>query len=117
MRADFQGMAGDRAQAIQSAVAEDAVELSLLADYVAASAELARGELGPFAHEFDRLVRRLPSREEDTQAVAYISWLPAAGRSTFEAIMRKEVDPGFSLREAGPGACSDQRKIVPSPIR
>ena len=100
---DFQSMAADRAQAIQSAIAEDSVELALLADYVAASAELSRGELGSFALEFERLVRRLPSRESDTLVVAFISSLPADKRTSFEALMRKEVDPGFALREPGLG--------------
>ena len=103
MRADFQGMAGDRAQAIQSAVAEDAVELDLIADYVGASAELARGELGPFAREFGRLVRRVPLREADTQVVVFVSSLPAAERFSFEALMRKDGDQGFGIREPGPG--------------
>ena len=79
IRSDFQGMAADRAQAIQSAIAEDSVELALLADYVAASAELSRGEMGSFAREFERLVHRLPSRESDTLVVAYISAPPAPG--------------------------------------
>lgn len=103
MRADFQSMAADRAQAIQSAVAEDAVELYLIADYVAASAELARGELGPFVREFGRLVRHVPLREADTQVVAFISGLPASERSSFEALMRKDGDQGFGIREPGPG--------------
>jgi diguanylate cyclase (GGDEF)-like protein len=98
---DFQSMAADRAQAIQSAIAEDTVELAVLGDYVTASAELERGELGPFAREFERLVQSLPSREADTQLVAYISLLPAAQRSSFEALMKREVDTGFTLRPAG----------------
>jgi diguanylate cyclase (GGDEF)-like protein len=96
-------MAGDRAQAIESAIAEDSVELALLSDYVAASTELARGDLGAFAGEFQRLVRHLPNREADTEVVAYVSLLPAVERSSFEALMRREVDPGFTLHEPGPG--------------
>ena len=88
VRGDFQGIAADRAQAIQSALTEDSVELALLSDYVAASAELARGDLSGFAGEFQRLVRHLPSREADTEVVAYVSALPAADRSSFEALIR-----------------------------
>jgi diguanylate cyclase (GGDEF)-like protein len=102
LRADFQNLAGDRAQAVRAALAEDAVELELIADYVASSAELGRGELGPFVREFGRLVRHIPLREEDTQVVAFISSLPAEERASFEALMRKNIDPGFTLREAGP---------------
>ncbi|MGA2641334.1 MAG: diguanylate cyclase [Spirochaetia bacterium] len=103
MRADFQNMSSDRAQAIRSAIAEDALELDLLASYVAASRENRRGELGPFVQEFGRLVRRIPIHEEDTQVLAFISALPADGRSSFEALMQKEVNASFAIRESGPG--------------
>ncbi len=103
LRSDFQSLAGDRAQAVRAALAEDSVELELIADYVASSAELGRGEMGPFVREFGRLVRHIPLREEDTQVVAFISALPADERASFEALMKKNIDPGFSVREAGPG--------------
>ncbi len=102
LRADFQNLSLDRAQAIRSAIAEDAVELDLVASYVAASAEIGRGDLGMFVQEFGRLVRRIPAHEEDTQVFAFISSLPAEGRSSFEALMRKDVDAGFVVREYGP---------------
>jgi diguanylate cyclase (GGDEF)-like protein len=103
MQADFQNMSSDRAQAIRASIAEDAIELDLLASYVAASRENRRGELGPFVQEFGSLVRRVPVHEEDTQVLAFVSALPAEGRSSFEALMRKDVDASFAIREAGPG--------------
>ena len=103
MVADFINLSSDRAQAIRSAIAEDAVELALIADYVSASAELSRGDLGPFMREFSRLVRRVPFREEDTQVIAFISGLPAEERASFETRMRKDLDPAFAVRELGTG--------------
>jgi len=103
LRADFQNMSSDRAQAIRSSLAEDSIELDLIASYVAASAEIGRGELGPFVQEFGRLVRRIPSHEEDTQVLAFISALPSEGRASFESLMRKDVDTSYLIREIGPG--------------
>jgi diguanylate cyclase (GGDEF)-like protein len=103
LRADFQNLAADRAQALRSALAEDSVELALISDYGAASAVLARGDLGQFVREFGRLVRHVPHREEDTQVVAFIPGLPGDERASFETLMRKNTDAGFAIRESGTG--------------
>jgi diguanylate cyclase (GGDEF)-like protein len=101
LRADFQNMSSDRAQAIRSAIAEDSIELDLMASYVAASAELGQRKLGEFVQEFGRFVRRVPAQEEDAQVLAFVSVLTGAERTSFEALMRKEVSPGFAVREQG----------------
>jgi diguanylate cyclase (GGDEF)-like protein len=103
MIADFINMSSDRAQAIRSSIAEDTVELGLISDYVAASAELSRGDLGQFVREFGRLVRHVPFREEDTQVIAFISTISAEERASFETLMKKDLDPGFAVRELGTG--------------
>jgi diguanylate cyclase (GGDEF)-like protein len=100
LRTDFQVMAADRAQAIRTALNEDQIELGLVADYVSASTELSRGELSSFVQEFARLARRITTHEEDMQVIAFVSAVPPDGRASFEAVMRKSVDAGFTIREA-----------------
>jgi len=63
LKADFQSMAADRAQAIRAGLSEDFVELDLLSSYVTASRELAEDLVGSFASEFGNFVRRIPSQE------------------------------------------------------
>lgn len=103
LRADFDSMAADRAQAIRFTLSEDKVELGLIADNVSASTELSRGDLGAFVQEFGRLARRISTTEEDTQVIAFISSLRSPDRASFEALMRKSMDAGFEIREAAPG--------------
>ncbi len=61
------------------------------------------GRLGPFVREFGRLVRHIPLREADTQVVAFVSGRLPRNAASFEALMRKDVDPGFAVREPAPG--------------
>jgi diguanylate cyclase (GGDEF)-like protein len=102
LRADFQNMAADRAQALRSAIGEDQLELALIADYVSASTEISRGDMGPFVQEFGRLGRRISQHEEDVQVIAFVSSVTLPERAGFEALMRKYVDAGYAVREAGP---------------
>jgi diguanylate cyclase (GGDEF)-like protein len=103
MKTDFQSMAADRAQAIRAGLAEDSVELDLLASYVTASRELAEDLLGSFAAEFGSFVRRIPSQEPDTQAVAFVTRVPSIMRGTFERVGARELSAGFSITEQVPG--------------
>ncbi|HYW82398.1 MAG TPA: diguanylate cyclase, partial [Spirochaetia bacterium] len=104
LKADFQSMAADRAQAIRAGLSEDFVELDLLSSYVTASRELAEDLLGSFASEFGNFVRRIPSQEPDTQAVAFVARVPSAARAGFERTGARELGPGFLITEPGPGA-------------
>ena len=99
MLAEFQNVAADRAQAIRAEVAEDATELDLLASYLNASQELSEDRLSAFSLEFGRFVRRIPNQEPDTQAVALVSRVPAAGRQAFEAVGTREFASTFRITE------------------
>ena len=101
LNSDFQTMAADRAQALRSAVAEDTTELDLVASYVAASTEIGRGEMVPFMEEFGRFLRRVAAHDEDAQVLAFILPVTSEGRASFEALMGKEVNAGFDIRESG----------------
>ncbi|MGD0724146.1 MAG: diguanylate cyclase [Spirochaetia bacterium] len=101
LKADFQNMAADRAQAIRAGLSEDFVELDLLADYVTASRELAGDQLGSFASEFGNFVRRIPLQEPDTQAVAFVARVPSAARAGFERDGARELTAGFQIGEQG----------------
>jgi diguanylate cyclase (GGDEF)-like protein len=103
IRADFESMAADRAQAIRSALSEDQLEVALLSDYVSSSTELSRGDVGPFVQEFGRLARRMSGQEEDTQVIAFVPEVTLAERPAFEALMRKSVDESFAIMEPSPG--------------
>ena len=102
LRSDFNSMAADRAQALRFALSEDQVELGLIADYISASSELSRGDMGPFVQEFGRLARRITTHEEDTQVIAFIVPVDAAGRGPFEALMQKSVDGAYAVRDIAP---------------
>jgi diguanylate cyclase (GGDEF)-like protein len=102
MKAEFQNMAVDRAQAIRAGLSEDFVELDLLASYVTASQELAGNLLGSFATEFGNFVRRIPAQEPDTQAVAFVARVPAAARPGFERAGARELAAGFMIADQGP---------------
>ena len=102
LRTDFNAMAADRAQALRFALAEDQVELGLVSDYVSASSELSRGEIGSFVQEFGRLARRITTHEEDLQVIAFIVPVDAADRASFEALMRKSVDGAYAVRDIAP---------------
>lgn len=103
MKTEFQNMAADRAQAIRAGLSEDFVELDLLSSYVAASRELAEDLLGSFAAEFGSFVRRIPSQEPDTQAVAFVARVPAAARARFERAGARELSDGFLIADQGAG--------------
>jgi diguanylate cyclase (GGDEF)-like protein len=99
MHTEFETMAADRAQAIRAALAEDFTEVDLLGGYVRSSNELAQGRLGEFALEFGKLARRIPTAEPDTQAVAFVSRVPAPERSAFEASWARELTGGMAISE------------------
>ena len=117
LKADFQTMAADRAQAIRAGLSEDFVELDLLASYVTASRELAEDLLGSFASEFGNFVRRIPSQEPDTQAIAFIASVPFAARGAFERAAANELSAGFLITEQGPEgeirAAGDRARYLP----
>ncbi len=112
LKTDFQNMAADRAQAIRAGLSEDFVELDLLAGYVTASRELAEDLLGSFASEFANFVRRIPSQEPDTQAVAFVARVPSAARAGFERTGARELAAGFQIAEQGSGERSGPREIA-----
>ncbi len=103
MRNDFVNMSADRAHAIRAGLAEDFLELDLLASYVAASNELSEGRLGDFAREFERYAARIPAQEPDTQVLGFILQVPGERKAAFEARARREIDPDFSIRELDAG--------------
>jgi diguanylate cyclase (GGDEF)-like protein len=103
MHSEFEAMAADRAQAIRAALAEDFTEVDLLGAYVRSSIEMAHGRLGDFALEFGKLARRIPAEEPDTQAVAFVSRVPAPERSAFEASWARELTGGMAISELAAG--------------
>ncbi len=112
LKADFESMASDRAQAIRAGLAEDFVELQLIGSYVSAANELAGGRLGLFAGEFRKLVSRVPLLEPDTLLVAFVARVEAGRRNSFEALGRAEVDPEFRIIERSPTG-----ELVPAAAR
>jgi diguanylate cyclase (GGDEF)-like protein len=101
MHDEFETMAADRAQAIRASLAEDFTEVDLIGGYIRSSRELADGMLGEFALEFGKLSRRVPTEEPDTQAVAFVSRVPAEERSAFEASWSRELAGGMAISELG----------------
>ena len=112
LRADFFSMSADRAHAIRTGLAEDFIELDLLGSYVAAANELPQGKLGDFAREFERYAGRIPGQEPDTQILGFVFRVTGPQRTGFEAQVRREIDPEFTMREAGAGG-----DLVPSKTR
>ncbi len=117
LQSDFTAMAGDRAQAIRAGLAEDYIELELIASYVTAANELAGGKLGPFAAEFGRFAGRLPSLEPDTVMVGYAMRVGPGARPGFESHGRADLDPDFRLLERSPAGelvpASDRAEYFP----
>ncbi len=98
---EFDTMSADRAHAIRAGLSEDFTEVGLLAGYIRAAEELARGRYGEFALEFGRLARRIPAQERDTLAVAFVQRVAGAERAAFEASWGRELG-GISITEQGP---------------
>ena len=116
MRADFDGMASDRAQAIRTGLDEDFLELNLLGSYVAAANELTLGKLGDFAREFQRYAGRIPGHESDTQVIGFVFRVPGPQRTEFIARVRREIDPDFDIRDDGGSVATAKARAEYFPV-
>jgi diguanylate cyclase (GGDEF)-like protein len=103
LQSDFQGLAADRAQAIQTGLGEESIELKLLGSYVAAATELAEGREGSFSQEFARFARLIPGLEPDSQVLFFIPRVLSPRRAEFEKLWSKETASPFAIREQSAG--------------
>jgi diguanylate cyclase (GGDEF)-like protein len=103
LRSDFNILAADRSYSLRSGVAEDATELRYLSFYIESSNALRRGAFEDFAVEYRRFIGGIPSKETDTQIVAFVDRVQAAERTVYEQRIRKTGDADFAIKDMEQG--------------
>lgn len=101
VQTEFEGLAIDRAHAIEAGLSEDTSELELVGSYILAANERAAGKLGDFLREFGRFAHKVPEIEADTVFVAFVPRVTSGQAKDFTGIYRSEFDPSFAIHEAG----------------
>jgi CHASE1-domain containing sensor protein len=91
LKADFESMATDRAQAIRAGISEDTIEIGLFSAYFGAANELAKNSLDTLSTEFERLYGGISDREVDNVAICLATRVPDEGRGSFETVTKLQL--------------------------
>lgn len=102
LRADFDVIARDRAEAIRVVLAQHETELSLLGLFYQAASEPELSRRSRFAEEFQEFAQGIMGLETDLQLLAIVPRVSAADRERFEQVAQQAVAPGFTIREMDP---------------